>query len=204
MQMKKLAKHLQGIIFFTFLAVGLMLFSGPPAAVAEIPELRIGIGVDADTLNPQEQTTSLFMVLCDLMYDNLFYQTPDGKMEPRLAEKFDVSKDGLTYTLHLRKGVKFSDGSPFNAQAVKLTFDRALNPKLRVPLRFSIVMIKDVSVVDEAQGSSQIFHRHDQGRVRCGRLYHQDPAQIPLRAFRPHPLHDHLRYHLPGGPEKTW
>jgi len=84
-----------------------------------------------------------------MMYDSLFYQTPDVKMEPRLATKYEVSKDGLTYTVRLRKGVKFSDGTPFNAQAMKLTFDRALNPKMRVPLRFLITMIKEVTVVDD-------------------------------------------------------
>ena len=77
------------------------------------------------------------------------YQTPDNKLEPRLATKYEVSKDGLTYTLHLRKGVKFSDGTPFDAKAVKLTFDRALDPKMKVPLRFAIAMIKEVKIVDD-------------------------------------------------------
>lgn len=121
----------------------------PAAARAEIEELNIGIGIDADTLNPQEQTTSLFFNMCGLIYDTLFYQTPDLKLEPRLATGYEISEDGLTYTLHLRKGVRFSDGTPLDAKAVKLTFDRALNPKLRVPLRFTINMIEEVTVVDD-------------------------------------------------------
>jgi len=116
---------------------------------ADIKELRIGIGIDADTLNPQEQTTTLVQNMCDLIYDNLFYQNPEGKLEPRLAAGYDVSKDGLSYTIHLKKGVKFSDGTPMNAKAVKLTLDRALDPKMRVPLRFSIAMIKEVKIVDD-------------------------------------------------------
>ena len=71
----------------------------------EIKELIIAIGVDADTLNPQEETTTLIQNMCDLIYDNFFYQDPQGKLHPRLATKADVSADGLTYTLHLRKGV---------------------------------------------------------------------------------------------------
>ncbi|NIN65470.1 MAG: ABC transporter substrate-binding protein, partial [Anaerolineae bacterium] len=62
---------------------------------------------DADTLNPQEQTTSLPINMCELIYDTLFYQTPELKLEPRLATKYEVSEDGLTYTIHLRKGIKF-------------------------------------------------------------------------------------------------
>lgn len=119
------------------------------SAGAQIKELRVGIGIDADTLNPQEQTTTLVQNMCDLIYDTLFYQTPDGKLEPRLATGYTVSKDGLSYTISLRKGVKFSDGTPCDAKAVKLTLDRAIDPKLRVPLRFAIAMIKEVKVVDD-------------------------------------------------------
>lgn len=136
-------------LFLTVVAVMLAVFLVPSHARAEIKTLTIGIGVDADTLNPQEQTTSIFFNMCELLYDTLFYQTPDLDLEPRLATKYEVSDDGLTYTVHLRKGVTFSDGTPFNAQAAKVTFDRALNPDLRVPLRSQIIMIKDVSVVDD-------------------------------------------------------
>jgi peptide/nickel transport system substrate-binding protein len=120
-----------------------------PVARCQISELKIGIGIDADTLNPQEQTTSLPMNMCELIYDTVLYQTPDAKLEPRLATRYEVSKDGLTYTLHLRKGVKFSDGTVFDAKAAKLTFDRALDPKMRVPLRSQIVMIKEVKIIDD-------------------------------------------------------
>jgi peptide/nickel transport system substrate-binding protein len=130
-------------------AVMLALCLAPGQARAEIKELTIGIGIDADTLNPQEQTTTLIQNLCDFIYGNLFYQTPGAKLEPRLATKYEVSEDGLTYTIHLRKGVEFSDGTPFNAQALKLTFDRALDPDMRVPLRFYISMIKEATVVDD-------------------------------------------------------
>ncbi|MEW5908980.1 MAG: ABC transporter substrate-binding protein, partial [Thermodesulfobacteriota bacterium] len=131
-----------------FVGVILALFSVTAGVNAQIPELTIGIGVDADTLNPQEQTTSLFMVICELIHDVPFYEAPGGKLEPRLATKMDISPDGLSYTLHLRKDVKFSDGTPFDAKAMKLTLDRALDPKMRVPLRFLITMIKEVKIID--------------------------------------------------------
>jgi len=136
-------------IVFTILAfiLGFGFLNGE--AKADIPELIIGIGVDADTLNPQEQTTSIFFTMCELIYDTLFYQTQDMKLEPRLATGYEVSKDGLTYTIHLRKGIKFSDGTPFDAKVMKLTFDRAFDPKLRVPLRSQIIMIKEVTVIDD-------------------------------------------------------
>ena len=122
----------------------------PMGAQAQIKQLTIGIGIDADTLNPQEQTTTLMQNMCALLFDTYLYLTPEGKLEPRLVTKFEVSPDGLTWTLRLRQGVKFSDGTPFNAKAMKLSFDRALDPKLKVPLRFTITMVNEVVVVDDS------------------------------------------------------
>ena len=81
---------------FVFVALLFTVFSAAPTVQAQIPELVIGIGTDADTLNPQEQTTSLMINMIELLYDTLFYSDPEGKLEPRLATKADVSKDGLT------------------------------------------------------------------------------------------------------------
>ncbi len=118
--MKRVRWGVKNIVLLSVLIVGLGLGLTIKDSQAQIKELRIGIGIDADTLNPQEQTTSLIQNICDLIFDNFLYQTPEGKLEPRLVTKYDISKDGLTWTLHLRKGVKFSDGTDFNADAVKL------------------------------------------------------------------------------------
>ncbi len=150
--MENITKCIKTVVIASFLIAGLGLCLAPLSARADFKEIKIAIGVGADTFNPQEQTTSLFMNICDLIYDTLFYQTPDLKLEPRLATRYEVSKDGLTYTVHLRKGVKFTDGTPFNALAMKLTIDRAVNTKqwkTRVPLRFAIAMIEEVTIVDD-------------------------------------------------------
>jgi peptide/nickel transport system substrate-binding protein len=61
--------------------------------------------------------------------DDLVYEGPDGKIEPWLAKSWTVSPNGLTYTFTLRDDVKFTDGTPFNAAAVKTNLDRVVNPK---------------------------------------------------------------------------
>ncbi|MCP4690651.1 MAG: ABC transporter substrate-binding protein [Desulfobacterales bacterium] len=147
--MKRIGMRAELIVLAVMVIFGASVCLGTPMARAEIKELVIGIGVDADTLNPQEQTTTLFNNMCELLYDSLFYENPDGKKIPRLAESYSISEDGLTWTIALRKGVSFSDGSPLDAKAVKFTFDRALDPKMRVPLRFAISMIKECVIVDD-------------------------------------------------------
>ena len=147
--MKRVRMCAKNLVLLPMLIVGLGLYLTPSNASAEIKELKIGIGIDADSLNPQEQTTTLIQNICDLIYDNFFFQTPDGKLEPRLASKYEISADGLTWTLHLRKGVKFSDGTDFNADAVVLGWQRILDPKKRVPLRFAVSVVKEAVKVDD-------------------------------------------------------
>ncbi len=59
------------------------------------------------------------------IYETLTKINPDGSVTPLLAESWEVSPDLTTYTFKLRKGVKFHNGEPFNANTVKFAFDRA-------------------------------------------------------------------------------
>ena len=65
------------------------------------------------------------------IFDALTLFTPDAKVVPGLAERWDVSEDGLTYTFHLRQGVKFHDGRPFTARDVVASWQRALDPAVK-------------------------------------------------------------------------
>src|SRR6186997_2977598 len=62
------------------------------------------------------------------VFDGLTRFDPNAKVEPGLAERWDISPDGLTYTFHLRRGVTFHDGSPFSAHSVQASWQRALDP----------------------------------------------------------------------------
>jgi peptide/nickel transport system substrate-binding protein len=63
------------------------------------------------------------------IYDPLVWQPEGGVFVPGLAEAWEVSEDGLTYTFNLRQDVIFHDGTPFNAEAVKATYDRMVDPE---------------------------------------------------------------------------
>jgi len=65
------------------------------------------------------------------VFETLLYLDSTRKLSPYLAESYDASADGKTYTFKLRKDVKFSDGTPFNADAVKYNFDRIVDPNYK-------------------------------------------------------------------------
>lgn len=65
------------------------------------------------------------------IYDPLVWQPEGGEFVPGLATDWEVSDDGLTYTFSLRDDVTFHDGTPFNAEAVKATYDRMVDPASR-------------------------------------------------------------------------
>lgn len=84
------------------------------------------------------------------MYDLLVRQDPrDPKLPiiPSLATSWDISPDGMTYTFHLRRGVKFHDGTDFGAEDVKATFDRIVFPPPNL-LSLRILPIKETVVRD--------------------------------------------------------
>ncbi|MBC7090626.1 MAG: ABC transporter substrate-binding protein [Nitrososphaeria archaeon] len=111
--------------------------------------LRIAIGIDADTLDPHAQTTTLISNIMSFITEPLFYYNEKGELIHYLAESYTVSSDGLKVTVVLKKGIKFQDGYPLNATAVKVTFDRLLNPKVKVPSRYLLDALNSTDIIDE-------------------------------------------------------
>ena len=85
-------------------------------------------GSDADKLDPPAMTSQEGFIATTALYEGLVkYKANSTDIEPALAEKWDVSADGLSYVFHLRPNVKFHDGSPLTAEAVAFCFDRSIN-----------------------------------------------------------------------------
>ena len=85
-------------------------------------------GGDTDKLDPPAMTTQEGFIATTAFYEGLVrYKANSTDVEPALAERWDVSSDGLAYTFHLKSGVKFHDGTPLTAEAVAFTFDRSIN-----------------------------------------------------------------------------
>ena len=84
------------------------------------------------------------------IYEPLLWVNPPGSEEtftPALAESWEVSSDGLVWTFHLRKGVKFHDGEPFNAEAVKYSFERTM--EMGLGAAFILSPISEINVLDD-------------------------------------------------------
>ena len=115
------------LIQTTFLAF--LLVSFPSSADADSHAkggtFIFGRGGDSVGLDPALEEDGESFKVCDNIYDTLVqYKDGSTDLEPGLAEKWESSDDGLTWTFFLRKGVKFHDGTPFNADAVLFSLNR--------------------------------------------------------------------------------
>jgi peptide/nickel transport system substrate-binding protein len=110
-------------------AVLVLLTAG--TALAETPKkggtLVFGRGGDSVGLDPAYETDGNSFMICDNVFEALVaYADESTALEPGLAESWEISDDGKTYTFHLRKGVKFHDGTDFDANAVVFSIGRMM------------------------------------------------------------------------------
>jgi len=129
------------------LAAGLsaVLVMSGGAAASELVWARYG---DIDSLDPHRATSTLSMQVWDQIYDTLLAFDETGKPRANLAKSWQVSDDGLSYTLTLEDGVKCHDGSPFDAEDVKFTIDRAFDSAKPSLTKTSWGPIEAVEVID--------------------------------------------------------
>lgn len=106
-------------------ATMVMLLFSAPAHARKGETLIFGRGGDSVSLDPAGETDGESFNVTAHIYDNLVSFKPGStEIVPDLAESWEISKDGKTYTFKLRQGVKFHDGSPVDAEAVIFSFMR--------------------------------------------------------------------------------
>ncbi len=124
--------------------LALMLGTAPALAAKDVV---LAIGGQPETLDPYNTNTTLTTAVTKSFYQGLFEFDKDLKVRPVLAESYTVSDDGLVYIFKLREGVKFHDGTDFNAEAVKVSFERVLNPENKLARYNQFNRIDKVEVV---------------------------------------------------------
>ena len=152
-----------GRIGVAFLIVAGALFAGVAALVAFAPgraaipsdTLVIGQLAEPRSLDPATVTAANdFRILANVFEGLVRYRPGSLEVEPALAERWEILDGGRAYVFHLRDGVRFHDGTAFDAGSVKFNLDRMLDPKHPAagtgpfPLAFFFSAVKQVDVVD--------------------------------------------------------
>jgi peptide/nickel transport system substrate-binding protein len=134
-------------LIVVLLAIGLV-----PAASQDNSELVVALNTFVDSLDPGVTTSSNTGVILWHVVDTLIYQDPLGTFHPGLATEWSVNEDATEYTFKLREDVTFHDGTPLNAEAVKFSFDRIVDPALNSQMAFSFIggpSYAETEVVDD-------------------------------------------------------
>ena len=130
-------------------AVGIAsALAAAPAFAAK--DVVVAVASNFTTLDPYDANDTLSQAVAKSFYQGLFGLDKDMKLQNVLAESYTVSDDGLIYTIKLRSGVKFQDGTAFDAAAVKANLDRASNPDNRLKRYNLYKNIASTEAVDPA------------------------------------------------------
>jgi peptide/nickel transport system substrate-binding protein len=121
-----------------------------PTPAPAVPQtLTIASGTDVENMNIHLVTSSPSYSVLEHIYETLFEMSVDGELQPLLAESIEPGDEPQTFVVKLRQGISFTDGTPFNAAAVKANLDWVLDTENTAPFRFLINQIEEVVVVDE-------------------------------------------------------
>jgi peptide/nickel transport system substrate-binding protein len=134
-------------------ALGFGLAFGAGTAHAQKQGGSINVGLESDIAGFDPLKVGVFgasgAMAASLIFDTLTSLDEDGKARPKLAIEWQASEDFKKWTFKLRPNVKFHDGTPFNAQALKANFDRQKDPKNKCSCAFYISNLLSIEVVDD-------------------------------------------------------
>jgi len=139
---------------------GIAMLTGPASAQKRGGNITVGLELDIPGLDPLKvgvYDTAAEMAAV-LIFDTLAKLDDSGKAVGRLAQSWTHSDDFKTWTFKLRSGVKFHDGTPFNAQAVAWNFARQKDPNNKCRCAFYIQNFNKVEATDE---TNVVFHLRD-------------------------------------------
>jgi peptide/nickel transport system substrate-binding protein len=139
-----------GRVSAALVLIGLCVLSTTPVPAADPTTLTIGVGAVAETLDPHLSLSGL----STLTYANVFstlttvdFTRGGAELKPGLAASWKLVNP-TTWEFTLRRGVQFSDGEPFNAETVKFSIERVMDPATKSPVRGRIPNVEAVQIVD--------------------------------------------------------
>jgi peptide/nickel transport system substrate-binding protein len=142
------------------LAIGASAFADM-AIAREKDAIVIGMGVSPTVLDPTiAAPVSIGQVVWQNVFEGLVAIDRDGRIVPQLAKSWYLSEDGLTYEFDLQSGVKFHDGSAFDAKSAKFTLDRARGEASTNPQKRFFAAIKSVEAPSDTKLVVQLSERN--------------------------------------------
>ena len=103
----------------------------PQGATRPGTSITVVQGSEPTTLDPHYEISGAIGTALNPMFHHLLEYDRKLELAPEAAETYEIMPDGVTYRFKLRRGIKFWNGEPLDANAVKFTYERALNPELR-------------------------------------------------------------------------
>ena len=133
------------------LVFALLLLAAAPLSLQaqEMNEVNFAISQNVDTLDVNLSTFSGVRNIMSHVYDPLIWQYPLGTFHPGLATEWSANEDASEWTFQLRDDVTFHDGTPFNAEAVKFTFDRIIDPESKAQIALSLLGPYEETVIHD-------------------------------------------------------
>ena len=121
--------------------------TGSDTAAAGSSDMNVMLETPVETLDPQQATDGTsFEVIADYT-DGLMQMDADGQAVPAIAESYDLSDDGLTYTFHIRSDAKWSNGTPVTAADFVFAWQRAVDPAVASEYAY---MLSDIGQIKNA------------------------------------------------------
>ena len=121
--------------------------TGSDTAAAGSSDMNVMLETPVESLDPQQATDGTsFEVIADYT-DGLMQMDADGQAVPAIAESYDLSDDGLTYTFHLRSDAKWSNGTPVTAADFVFAWQRAVDPAVASEYAY---MLSDIGQIKNA------------------------------------------------------
>ncbi len=161
-------------------ALSLALLMGASMPTYAAKDVRIAVASTFTTMDPYDANDTLSQNVVRSFYEGLFRMDKDMKLKNVLAESYTASEDGLVYTMKLKKGVKFHDGSDFNAAVVKANFDRVTNPANHLK-RYGLY--KNIAKTDVVDDYTVRFTLHEPFSAFVNQLAHPSAAMISAKAL---------------------
>jgi len=134
-------------MFFVLVSFILLACGGGGGVPIEEGAIRINVGPEPDSIDPALNSAMDGGVYIAHAFEGLTITGKDGKITYGVADKWDISNDGLTYTFNIRDNAKWSDGEPVTAQDFVYTWQRVVDPITASEYSYQLAPVKNATAI---------------------------------------------------------